>query len=138
MQAITGERLYSKGYNEYELGGHEYVVYGGKVYYPEIDVNADIPVIGDNISPHDQRNYNIKKHMTRLAMYELTKLIAPNNGSVGRVKDYEDSIKWLNDVSKLRINPQIPRKLGEDKKTITDWQISTFQTDLDPYKNPWC
>lgn len=128
---------YSKEFNEYELSEHEYVVYKGNVYYPEIDVNADIPVTGDNISPHDPRNYNIKKHMSRLAMYELTKLIAPNNVSVVRVKDYEDSIKWLNDASKLKINPQIPRKLGEDKKPITDWQISTFQTDFDPYKNPW-
>ena len=54
--------------------------------------------------------------MTRLAIYELTKLIAPNNVSVIRVKDYEDSIKWLNDASKLKINPQIPRKIGEERR----------------------
>ena len=128
---------YSKEYNEYELSEHEYVVYKDKVYYPEIDVNADIPVLGYNISPADPRNYNLKKHMARLAMYELSKLIAPNNVSVIRIKDYEDSIKWLNDASKLKINPQIPRKIGEDRKPVTDWQISTFQTEFDPYKNPW-
>ena len=128
---------YSKEYNEYELSEHEYVVYKDKVYYPEIDVNADTPTIGYNISQADPRNYNLKKHMTRLAIYELTKLIAPNNVSVIRVKDYEDSIKWLNDASKLKINPQIPRKIGEDRKPVTDWQISTFQTEFDPYKNPW-
>lgn len=53
--------------------------------------------------------------MVRLAVYELTKLIAPNNVSAVRMKDYEDSMKWLNDASKLRLNPQIPRKLAEDK-----------------------
>ena len=51
--------------------------------------------------------------MIRLAVYELTKLIAPNNVSVVRMRDYEDSMKWLNDASKLRINPQIPRKIAE-------------------------
>ena len=23
------------------------------------------------------------------------------------------------------------------KKTIADWQLATFQTDYDPYRNPW-
>lgn len=128
---------YDPQYNEYELSPHEYVVYDGKVYYPEIDVNSDIPVIGENLALHDPRNYNLKKHMIRLAVYELTKLIAPNNVSVVRMRDYEDSMKWLNDASKLRINPQIPRKIAEDKKPVTDWQMATFQTSYDPYKNPW-
>lgn len=75
--------------------------------------------------------------MIRLVIYELTKQIAPNNVSVVRMRDYEDSMKWLNDASKLRINPQILRRLGENKKTVTDWQMATFQTDYDPYKNPW-
>lgn len=52
---------YSKEYNEYELSEHEYVVYKDKVYYPEIDVNADTPTIGYNISQADPRNYNLKK-----------------------------------------------------------------------------
>ena len=54
--------------------------------------------------------------MVRLALYELTKLIAPNNVSVVRMRDYEDSMKWLNDAAKLRLNPQIPRKLDATKK----------------------
>lgn len=128
---------YDPEYNTYELSGNEYVVYEGRVFCPEIDVNADIPVVGTNLVLHDPRNYNLKKHMVRLAIYELTKQIAPNNVSVVRMRDYEDSMKWLNDASKLRINPQIPRRLGEDKKPVTDWQMATFQTDYDPYKNPW-
>lgn len=128
---------YDPSYNEYELSEHEYVVYDGRVFYPETDVNADAPYVGQNLSLHDPRNYNLKKHMVRLALYELTKLIAPNNVSVVRMRDYEDSMKWLNDAAKLRLNPQIPRKLDETKKPVTDWQLATFQTDYDPYRNPW-
>ena len=128
---------YDPKYNAYELSEHEYIVFDGHVFYPETDVNADTPTVGQNLSPHDPRNYNLKKHMVRLAIYELTKLIAPNNVSVVRMRDYEDSMKWLNDAAKLRLNPQIPRKLDEKKKPVTDWQMATFQTDYDPYKNPW-
>ena len=128
---------YDAGYNDYELEEYEYVVYEGRVFYPGMDVNADVPIVGHNIALNDPRNFNIKKHMVRLAVYELTKLIAPNNVSAIRMKDYEDSMKWLNDASKLRLNPQIPRKLAEDKKPVTDWQLTTFQTEFDPYKNPW-
>lgn len=128
---------YTSEYNAYELTGHDYVVYGGKVFVPEMDVNADIPAPGVNLALHDPRNYNLKKHMVRLAVYELTKLIAPNNVSVVRLRDYEDSMKWLNDAANLRLNPQIPRKLSRDQQPVMDWQLATFQTDFDPYKNPW-
>ena len=128
---------YDSAYNDYELSDHEYVVYEGHVFYPETDVNADAPELGNNLSLHDPRNYNLKKHMVRLAVYELTKLIAPNNVSAVRMRDYEDSMKWLNDAAKLRLNPQIPRKVDETKKPVTDWQLATFQTDYDPYRNPW-
>lgn len=128
---------YDPGYNAYELADHEYVVYDGRVWYPETDVNADVPETGTNIIVRDPRNYNLKKHMVRLAVYELTKLIAPNNVSTVRIRDYEDSMKWLYDASKLRLNPQIPRKLADDKKEVMDWQLATFQADYDPWKNPW-
>lgn len=128
---------YDKDYNAYELSGHEYVVCDGRVFYPETDINSDTPLVGRNLSSHDPRNYNLKKHMVRLALYELTKLIAPNNVSVVRMRDYEDSMKWLNDAAKLRLNPQIPRKLDETKKPVTDWQLATFQTDYDPHRNHW-
>lgn len=129
---------YDPNHNEYEISGHDYVVYEGKVYFPEMDVNADVPVVGQNIALHDPRNYNLKKHMLRLAMYELSKLIAPNNVSIIRVKDYETSMKWLSDVSKLKINPQIPRRLSStDNKEVMNWQLATFQTDYNPYQNPW-
>lgn len=128
---------YDPQYNAYALDGHDYVVYGGLVFVPETDVNADEPEPGVNLTPGDPRNYNLKKHMVRLALYELAKLIAPNNVSVVRMRDYEDSMRWLSDASKLRLNPQIPRKVAEDNKPVTDWQLATFQNDYDPYKNPW-
>ena len=128
---------YDPAYNSYELADHEYVVYEGRVWHPETDVNSDSPEVGINLTLHDPRNYNLKKHMVRLALYELTKLIAPNNVSTVRIRDYEDSMKWLYDASKLRLNPQIPRKLAEDKKEVMDWQLATFQADYDPWKNPW-
>jgi len=128
---------YDNDYNSYNLSEQEFVVYNGKVFYPETDVNADVPQIGINLSLHDARNYNLKKHMVRLAIYELTKLIAPNNVSIVRVRDYEDSMKWLSDASKLKLNPQIPRKIADDKKAVTDWQLATFQNDYDPNRNPW-
>ena len=128
---------YDSAYNNYELSDNEYVVYDGRVFYPETDVNTDVPELGNNLSLHDPRNYNLKKHMVRLAVYELTKLIAPNNVSAVRMRDYEDSMKWLNDAAKLRLNPQIPRKVDETKKPVTDWQLATFQNDYDPYRNPW-
>lgn len=128
---------YDPQYNGYELDGHDYVVYGGGVFVPETDVNADTPELGHNLTPGDPRNYNLKKHMVRLALYELTKLIAPNNVSVVRLRDFEDSMRWLTDAAKLRLNPQIPRKTADDKAPVTDWQMATFQSDYDPYKNPW-
>ncbi len=129
---------YDPEYNEYDLTGHDYVVYNGVVMIPQMDVNSDVPITGHNITLADPRSYNLKKHMVRLALYELTKSVAPNNVSMVRMRDYEDSMKWLNDASKLRLNPQIPRKLSEkDNKPVSDWQLSTFQTDYNPHNNPW-
>ena len=58
----------------------------------------------------------IKSTWCGLALFELTKLIARNNVSVVRMRDYEDSMKWLNDAAKLRLNPRILRKVDETKK----------------------
>lgn len=122
---------------KYQYSNTEYVVYGGKVYAPILDVNADELKEGYNIRQHDPRNSNVKKHMLRLALYELHKLISPNNVSQARITDYETSIMWLRDASRMKINPQIPRKLDDENKPVTEFAIATFQRDYDPYKNPW-
>lgn len=121
----------------YELSDHEYVEYNGRVYVPTMNVNADELKEGYNIRQHDPRNGNIKKHMLRLAVYELHKLISPNNVSSARITDYETSIMWLRDASRMKINPQLPRKLDDENKPVAEFAIATFMRDYDPYKNPW-
>ena len=37
----------------------------------------------------------------------------------------------------MKINPQIPRKLDDEHKPVTEYAIATFQRDYDPNKNPW-
>jgi hypothetical protein len=111
-------------------------VLNGAVYVPTMEVNSDEVEEGYNIRMKDPRNSNLKKHMLRMSVYELHKLISPNNVSQVRITDYEATLQWLKDASKLRINPQIPRKLDEDNKPIADWQVATFQRDYDLYKNP--
>ena len=54
---------YDPSLNSYELSEHEYVEYKGKIYYPIINPNADIPELERNIRYHDPRNYNLKRHM---------------------------------------------------------------------------
>lgn len=128
---------YDSSLNNYEYSSHEYVVFGGQVFIPIMEVNSDELKEGYNIRQHDPRNPNVKKHLLRLALYELHKLISPNNISTARITDYETSIIWLRDASRLKINPKIPRKLDDENKPVTEYAISTFQRDYDPYKNPW-
>lgn len=131
---LIGE--YDPAYN-YEFNTHEYVEFEGKLYLPAIRPTADALEEGYNIRKHDPRNGNLKKHMVRMALYELCKLISPNNISTSRITDYETSIIWLRDANRCKINPQIPRKLDEENKPVTEYAIATFQRDYDPYKNPW-
>ncbi len=122
---------------EYEFKPTEYVVYNGKVYYPVMKTTADTLKESYNIHLHDPRNANIKKHLVRLALYELHKLISPNNISSARITDYETSITWLRDANRCKINPQIPRKLDEEHKPVAEYAIATYMRDYDPNKNPW-
>lgn len=121
----------------YELKDTEYVEYEGDLYIPTMLPVADELKEGYNIRVHDPRNGNIKKHMVRLALYELHKLISPNNISSARITDYETSITWLRDANRMKINPQIPRKLDDENKPAAEYAIATFQRDYDPYLNPW-
>jgi hypothetical protein len=132
---LIGE--YDPTYSQYEFSSTEYVTLAGKVFAPTMNVNADELKEGCNIRRHDPRNGNLKKHILRMAVYELHKLISPNNVSSTRITDYETSILWLRDAARLKINPQIPRKMDEENKPVTEFAISTFQRDYDPYKNPW-
>lgn len=68
----------------------------------------------------------ISKSTCCVWLFMSTKLIAPNNVSVVRLKDYETSMKWLSDAARLKLNPQIPRKLAGNKLEVMDWQLATF------------
>ncbi len=129
--------VYDPEYNSYEYSSNEYVEYEGAVYFPYTNPNSDELRVGYNIVEHDPRHPNLKKHILRLAVYELYKLISPTNVSSARITDYETSIMWLRDASRLRINPQIPRKLDEENKPVADFATATYMRDYDPYKNPW-
>lgn len=133
-----GEILeYDPDFNEYQLVPYEYVIYNGEVYYPKMNVNSDKVEIGKNLVLHDPRNMNVKKHMVRLALYHLAKNISPNNVTSIRVTDYEESMNWLKDCNRLKINPMIPRKVDKSGQPVTDWGVATFQKSYDPYLNPW-
>lgn len=121
----------------YELNNHEYVEFEGNLYLPVINPIADELKESYNIVEHDPRNGNLKKHMVRMALYELHKLISPNNISSARITDYEASITWLRDANKMRINPQIPRRLDEENKPVAEFATATFMRDYDVNKNPW-
>ncbi len=122
---------------EYELKDTEYVEYEGRVWIPVLSPTADKLKEGYNFRYHDPRNSNIKKHMIKISLYELHKLISPNNVSTARITDYEATMQWLHDANRCKINPQIPRKLDEEKKPVSEIAMATFQRDYDPRKNPW-
>ena len=122
---------------EYELKDTEYVEYEGRVWIPVLSPTADKLKEGYNFRYHDPRNSNIKKHMIKISLYELHKLISPNNVSTARITDYETTMQWLHDANRCKINPQIPRKLDEEKKPVSEIAMATFQRDYDPRKNPW-
>lgn len=128
---------YEPEINDYQFSETEYVVMDGDVYVPAMNPNADELKEGFNIKRHDPRQPNVKKHLLRLAIYELHKLISPNNVSSARITDYETSITWLRDASRLKLNPGIPRKLDDENKPVADFAIATFMRDYDPNKNPW-
>ena len=121
----------------YELKETEYVVFDGRVWYPTMSPVADTLKEGYNFRYHDPRNPNIKKHMIKIALYELHKLISPNNVSTARITDFEATMQWLHDANRCKINPQIQRKLDLEKKPVSEIAMATFQRDYDPYKNPW-
>lgn len=128
---------YAEDY-EYEVNEHEFVVYDDEVYYPIMPVNAEAPEENVNIIPDDPRNLNLVKHMTRLAVYELHKLISPTNISNVRINDYNDSIQWLRDAQKFRLDPQIPRRVDEKEGyPYTGSVVVDFVRELNPYKLTW-
>lgn len=123
---------------DYSEDARDYVVVDGCVFYPILNPNPDKLEEGVNIVRDDPRNANVVAHMSRIALYHLHSIIAPTNIPETRRWAYEDSMQWLYNASKFKINPQLPRKRERetcDKKV--DWAMETFQRDYDPNENAW-
>lgn len=124
--------------DKYEFSDTEWVVVDGSVFVPTMDPNPSELKEGFNFAPHDPRSPNIKKHLLRMAVYELHKLISPHNVSTARITDYEASLQWLQDVSRMRIDPGIPRCMDRDThKPAVGYGLATFAREYNPYENEW-
>lgn len=123
---------------DYSENARDYVVAEGTVFYPVLNPNPDKLVEGVHITRDDPRNANIVAHMSRIALYHLHSIISPTNISETRRWAYEDSIQWLYNASKFKINPQLPRKREHEScMPKVDWACATFQRDYDPNENAW-
>lgn len=128
---------YSSDYN-YSIGKHDYVVCENKVFDPIVNVNADKIETGVNVSPDDPRNLNVIEHMVSLSVYYLHEMVSPTNISAVRQLAYENSIQWLSNAARFKINPKIPRKQDSDTKDVAlDFAVDTYQRAFDPYDDMW-
>lgn len=128
---------YTPDYN-YTLNEHDYVVAGEKVFEPLINPNAEEVKVGDNIMADDPRNPNVITHMVRIACYYLHQMISPTNISETRRWAYEDSMTWLSNAARFKINPKLPRKRDEDTGgAVVDFALETYQREFDPNNDMW-
>jgi hypothetical protein len=133
--ALIGD--YTPDY-DYTIGQHDYVVSEGKVFEPVMNVNMDKPEIGNNIAKDDPRNLNVIEHMVNLSVYYLHQMISPTNISTVRVDAYNESILWLSNAARFKINPKIPRKREcETGQEVLDFAVDTYQREFDPYDDMW-
>lgn len=123
---------------DYSEDVRDYVVAEGTVFYPILNPNPDKLEEGINIMKDDPRNANVVAHLSRIALYHLHSIIAPTNIPETRRWAYEDSMQWLYNASKFKINPQLPRKRENDsREEKVDWAMETYQRDYDPNENAW-
>lgn len=119
-------------------GVFDYVVADDTVFYPVLNPNPDKLEEGVNITRDDPRNANIVAHLSRIALYHLHSIISATNIPETRRWAYEDSILWLYNASKFKINPQLPRKREHDScAPKVDWALETYQRSYDPNENQW-
>lgn len=133
--SLIGE--YTTDYN-YTVGEFDYVVKGNDVFEPLINPNADVIAEGVNIVADDPRNPNVVTHMVNIACYYLHQMISPTNISETRRWAYEDSITWLSNAARFKINPKLPRKHDcENGGEVVDFALETYQREFDPNNDMW-
>lgn len=122
---------------DWSEGACDYVVADNAVFYPVFNPNAAKLEEGVNVIREDPRNPSVVAHMSRIALYHLHSIVSPTNVPETRRWAYEDSVQWLYNASKFRINPQIPRKREKDSCVPkVDWALATFQRGLTPTRTP--
>ncbi len=128
---------YTSEYN-YTVGENDYVVQDGKVFEPLISPNAEKILLGTNAIVDDPRNPNVITHMVNIACYYLHQMISPTNISETRRWAYEDSMLWLSNAARFKINPKLPRKHDcETGEAAMDFAIETYQREFDPNQDMW-
>lgn len=133
--SLIGE--YTTDYN-YSVGEYDYVVKGDTVFEPLINPNADEVTEGVNIVVDDPRNPNVVTHMTNIACYNLHQMLSPTNISEAKRYAYEDSMTWLSNAARFKINPKLPRKHDcENGGDVVDFAIETYQREFDPNNDMW-
>ena len=95
----------------------------GEFYYvseqDEKFINSAVESDGFLFSPtKDPRNRNIIKILVELALYQLHSVAVPDNIPTVRISNYEKSMEGLDKFSKMKANPNIPRKVFT--YTVTD------------------
>lgn len=101
------------------------------------EVNGEQPVVRTNVKINDIRNKNVKLHMVRIALFELMKGQAANNIPATIVNDYERTVTWLENCSKGRVRPMIPRRSEETENPLPNsWAVDSFGAS-NPRSNRW-
>lgn len=102
---------------QYALGDYVYntadVIYEALVDNPGGDLT-----VTTNWKAADPRNKMIVASVVAIALYRLYTHIMPNNIPDLRVKQYDDTIAWLNKVMKGQTNLQLPVIVGEERATF--------------------
>lgn len=133
--SLIGE--YTPDYN-YAVGENDYVVLGNNVFEPSMAPNADEVAVGTNVIADDPRNPNVVTHMTTIACYYLHQMISPTNISEVRRWAFEDSMGWLSNAARFKINPKLPRKHDcEAGGAVVDFALETYQREFDPSHDMW-
>lgn len=128
---------YTTEYN-YSVDKHDYVVYDSSVFEPSVNPNADKISNGENVILNDPRNPNVITHMVNIACYYLHQMISPTNISETRRWAYEDSMSWLSNAARFKINPKLPRKHDEETGgDVVDFALETYQKEFDPHNDMW-
>lgn len=101
------------------------VLYTVNTDSPGTDLNDE-----DDYTKGDPRNKQLVKVVVDIAMYELHSRISPRNIPDLRLKRFEDAMRWLRDVQKEMIVPDLPLieditsqtyGLSEGNKTAERW-----------------